>query len=106
MKYENLGMAIKVQLPHTDYVVVGFANWNKETSVYDTKLYLYRKDVEDMHYIESFTYEAELKDAKLKLSTMISDKFFNKEFDKAINNYEFTQKVFDVGIELMEGKND
>lgn len=102
MKYNNLGIGIEVPLPHTDYVVVGFANWNKETSVYNTKLYLYRKDVEDMHYIENFTYEAELKDAKFKLSTIISDKFRNKEFDQAISSYEYSQKAFDAGIELLE----
>lgn len=106
LRYENEGTTLSVKLPRTDYKVYMMANYSKETDTYHTKLYIMRNDVEDLNLIDDeYEFKSNFATLKQDMVTYITEKFDKGYFDYFIDRYEYQQKCFDNGVEVVENAN-
>ena len=106
LRYRNEGTTISVNLPRTDYTVYMMANYNKETDTYHTKLYIMRKDVEDINLIDDeFKFKSNFANLKSDMANHITEQFNKGYFKYYIDSYEYQQKCFNIGLEEMENDN-
>lgn len=106
LRYENAANAtINIAIPHTDYTVKMEALWNKESKHYICTTYLSRNDIESYNLInENIVIESSIKDIKRKMAENITEKFNKDGFKKEIDSYEYADKCFNTGIEVLESK--
>lgn len=106
LRYENEGTTISVKLPKTEYTAFLTTKFNKEKNTYSSKLYIMRNDVEDLSLIgEGFEFESNFATLKMDMANLITE-LYNKGFFKYyINRYEYQQKCFESGLEVVENAN-
>ena len=100
--YENLGNVISVDLKN-GYRIVGFINYNKDTSKYDVRLYLDDVCVNMLDYITTIHFDnigqKLIKSVVLKRVAYLHE---NKKLEKYIARYAYQLKCFDMGNDFFE----
>lgn len=102
MRYKNLGNAISVDI--TDkYSIIAFIN--NEKGNHTLTLFLHREDIPTFDLIEDVENmvlpTVNKENLKLHVCDFIEKCCENKLFDKYINRFEYQQKCFDIGSEIM-----
>ena len=103
LRYENGGNTIYVKLPHTDYTVQMTANWIDTEKEYICKTFISRNDIEKYSLAEeNIRISSDIKTIKIKMASYITDKFNKGDYKRHIDIYEYENKCFEIGNDLME----
>ena len=107
MKYENLGNAILVPIVQ-NYSILAFIKNDKVKDKHTITFYLHRKDIPTYDLIEEVEDlslpNIEKNNIKTYVCDFIETCFINKMFDKYIMRFEYQQKCFDIGVEILSSK--
>lgn len=103
LRYENGGNTIFVKLPHTDYTVMMMANWVDADKEYSCKTYISRNDTENFSVVEeNIKISSDIKTIKIKMASYITDRFNKGNYNRFIEIYEYENKCFEIGNDIME----
>ena len=104
LRFEKEGTAISVKLPKTDYIVYMIANYSKDADTYHTKLYITRKDINDLVLIDDdYEMKSNISSIRFDMGQYITEKYNKGYFNYYIDRYEYQQKCFNKGVEVVEG---
>ena len=107
MKYENLGNAILVPIVQ-NYSILAFIKNDKVKDKHTITFYLHRKDIPTYDLIEEVEDlslpNIEKNSIKTYVCNFIEDCFKNGMFNKYIIRFEYQQKCFDIGVELLNSQ--
>lgn len=106
LKFNNEGITVSVKLPKSDYTIYMMANYIKEKDSYRTKTYISKSGIDDLTRVNiDFEFKSDYKKVKYDMAEHITEMYFSKKYDYYIDLYEYAQKCFDKGVELMESDN-
>lgn len=107
MKYENLGNAILVPIVQ-NYSILAFIKNDKVKDKHTITFYLHRKDIPTYDLIEEVEDlslpNIEKNSIKTYVCNFIEDCFKNGMFNKYIIRFEYQQKCFDIGVEILNSQ--
>lgn len=107
MKYENLGNAILVPIVQ-NYSILAFIKNDKVKDKHTITFYLHRKDIPTYDLIEEVEDlslpNIEKNSMKTYVCNFIEDCFKNGMFNKYIIRFEYQQKCFDIGVEILNSQ--
>ena len=107
MKYENLGNAILVPIVQ-NYSILAFIKNDKVKDKHTITFYLHRKDIPTYDLIEEVEDlslpNIEKNSIKTYVCNFIEYCFKNGMFNKYIIRFEYQQKCFDIGVEILNSQ--
>lgn len=107
MKYENLGNAILVPIVQ-NYSILAFIKNDKVKEKHTITFYLHRDNIPMFDLIEEVEDlslpNIEKNSIKTYVCNFIEDCFKNGMFNKYIIRFEYQQKCFDIGVEILNSQ--
>lgn len=108
-RYEIIGnVTLKINL-HNGYAVIAIAKWDRNTEKYFVSFYLQDTGHNINHFdlmedFENIEFESDVKSIKTDIASFITTLLSEKTLDKYISRYEYEQKCFELGNDVMEGR--
>ena len=111
LRYEILGnITLKINL-HNGYAVIAITKWNRNTEKYSVTLYIQdiRHNINYFDLMEDFEnieFDSDIKTIKTDITYYVDNLVSNGYIAKYIDRYEYDEKCFELGNELIEGKGE
>lgn len=109
LRYKNIAnVTIELDL-NNGYSVLTMAKRNNETNTYNVTLYLQDNKYNINHFdlIENYQnieYKSDAKTIRADITSTIAKLLKEEFFTKYIKRYEYEQKCFELGNDVMEGR--
>ena len=111
LRYEILGnITLKIDL-HNGYSVIAIAKWNRETEKYFVTLYLQDAKYNINHFdlmnnYENLEFDSDIKSIKTDITSFVTQLLNDGFLKDYIARYEYEQRCFELGNELVESKGE
>lgn len=105
-RFNNSNDILMIDL-HNNYTVIALSGWNRETSKYNTTLFLKENTTDMWSLIETaknIEFDAIPKTICMEILKHVSKLFEDGFFDYYINRYKYELKCFDKGYEILESE--
>lgn len=103
-KYKGLENIITIDL-HNGYTIIAISSWNKESHHYNADLYLKDNLINNwllIENVENLIINANYKTIHSALLKQVASFLKEGFFERYIKRYEYEQKCFEKGNELLE----
>lgn len=105
LRYEKVGdVVLDIDL-HNEYIARAIAKYDTEISDYKVTFYIKKRTIEKFMLVntqENVVFKSTYRTINSAILKYVSNLLTNKEFDKAISQYEYEIQCFDRGNELEE----
>lgn len=111
LRYEILGnVTLKINL-HNGYAVIAITRWDRDTEKYFASFYLQDVKHNINHFdliedCENLEFDSDIKSIKTDVTSFVTTLLSENVLEDYIARYEYEQKCFELGNEIMESKGE
>lgn len=102
-RYEKLGQVISVKL-NNGYKVIAFANYKLGKEVYEVKFYIKWNDIDIFDEASETEIKCDRSSLYETVAGFVETIYKDGVFDKYIERYEYQQRCFEIGNDILRKK--